>query len=276
MGTRVNKPVVLVFAGHDPSGGAGLQADIEALAAHGCHAATVVTALTVQDTHNVTAFEPMPAALIVAQTQALLADLPIAAVKIGMIGSPENAQAIAILLQTLQRRNGRHIPVVLDPVLVAGGGMALSSAALQHIMLTELLPLTTLLTPNSPESRALAPAADTLAACAQSLLANGCQHVLITGGHEPGPAIISHLYAAHQEMARHSWPRLPGEFHGSGCTLASSITALLAHGADIGNAVHTALAYTWQTLEHARTPGRGQAIPDRFFWAAGDHPSRTP
>lgn len=256
------KPVVVVFAGHDPTGGAGIQADIESIASLGCHAATIVTAMTVQDTHNVLSHQAVDATLIAAQAAVLLADMAPSAFKIGMIGSPENARAIA---EILQKNSG--IPVVLDPVLSAGGGNPLASAELQHIMKDMLFPLTSLITPNGPEARALAPDADTLPACAQALLANGCRHVLITGGHEPGTEVVSRLYAAHQEIARHAWPRLPGEFHGSGCTLASAVAALLAHGTDMASAVDEALAYTWHALGNARAPGRGQKIPDRFFQA---------
>lgn len=273
---QTEKPVVLVFAGHDPGGGAGVQADIETIAAHGCHAATVVTALTVQDTRNVLMFEAVSPTLVLAQARALIADMPVAAIKIGMMGSAANAHAIATLLQSVMHKKKRAIPVVLDPVLAAGGGTALADETLQQVLLREIFPLATIATPNGPEARQLAPEADTLAACAQALLDHGCGHVLITGGHEPGPDIISRLYAAHREIACHSQPRLPGEFHGSGCTLASAIAALLAHGADIGNAVDAALAWTWHALEQARRPGQGQAIPDRSFWAGGAHRTRTP
>lgn len=255
------KPVVVVFAGHDPSGGAGIQADIEAIASLGCHAATVITALTVQDTRNVSAFETVSPAMLIAQADTLLADITPAAFKIGMIGSAENARAIAAILKKHHR-----IPVVIDPVLAAGGGSALASSELLLALRDELFPLATLITPNSPEARALATDADTLAACAQALLAGGCAHVLITGGHEPGEEVTSRLYGGRGELSQHHWPRLPGEFHGSGCTLASAIAALLAQGADIGSAVDEALAYTWHALGNARTPGRGQKIPDRFFW----------
>lgn len=265
-----HKPVVVVFAGHDPTGGAGLQADIEAIASQGCHAVTVVTALTVQDTRNVTSFEAVGAAMILAQSRTLLSDITPAAFKVGMIGSAENAHAIAGIL-----RKHRDVPVVIDPVLAAGGGTALADEALKRALRNELFPLATLLTPNGPEARALAPEADTLAACAQELLAGGCRHVLVTGGHETGAEVIGVLYGAHREIARHAWPRLPGDFHGSGCTLASAIAALLAQGADIGSAVDEALAYTWHSLGNARMPGHGQAIPDRFFWTQRHRWQRT-
>lgn len=264
------KPVVVVFAGHDPTGGAGVQADAEAVASLGCHAATLVTALTVQDTRRVHAFRATDADLLATQAQALLADVAPAAFKIGMVGSTENAQAIAGVL-----RRYPGVPVVIDPVLAGGGGGELSDAGLQRALLETLLPLATLATPNGPEARRLAPTADTLAACAQQLLATGCAHVLITGGHEAGAEVVSRLYARHQQIAEHSWARLPGEFHGSGCTLASAVAALLAQGADMASAVDEALAYTWHALGNARRPGGGQSLPDRFFWTRQQRWQRT-
>lgn len=262
MNSTAPKPVVLVFAGHDPTGGAGVQADIETIAALGCHAATLVTALTVQDTRGATAFEPTSPALLRRQAETLLADLQPAAVKIGMIGSGDNAHEISRVLKRYPQ-----IPVVLDPVLAAGGGGALATDDLRRMLLTELLPLATVITPNSIEARALAPAADTLAACANALLATGCPHVLLTGGHETGPEVVCHLHSRDGATARHAWPRLAGEFHGSGCTLASALAARLAQGTPIATAVADALAYTWHALQNAQRPGRGQSIPDRFFRA---------
>lgn len=258
------KPVVVVFAGHDPTGGAGVQADIEAIVSFGAHAGTLITALTRQDTRDVAEFVPTPTALLVQQAELLLADMAPAAFKLGMVGSAENAVAIAGILR-------RHpgVPVVIDPVLAAGGGTALTDDSLLRALRESLFPLATLITPNGPEARRLAPEADTLAACAQELLTTGAAYVLVTGGHEPGPAVASRLHAMHRQIAEHDWPRLPGDFHGSGCTLASAIAALLAQGADVPSAVDEALAYTWHALGNARRPGRGQAIPDRLFWTRG-------
>jgi hydroxymethylpyrimidine/phosphomethylpyrimidine kinase len=255
------KPVVVVFAGHDPTGGAGIQADIEAVAAFGCHAATLVTALTVQDSRNVRAFSCTGADLLMQQARCLLADFTPAAFKIGMIGSSENARCIARVLEQYPQ-----VPVVLDPVLAAGGGSELAGDALLHTLRSELLPLATVMTPNGPEARRLVPSFTTPAACGAALNALGCRYVLVTGGHEPGEEIVSRLFASQREIATHAWPRLPGEFHGSGCTLASALAALLAQGADIASAVDDALAYTWHALGNARQPGNGQKIPDRYFW----------
>lgn len=262
-------PVVLVFSGLDPSGGAGMQADIEAVASMGCHAAPVITALTVQDTRNVARFEPVDSLLLIEQARAVLEDLPVGAIKIGMIGTVENAEAIHTLLVDYP-----DIPVVLDPVLAAAGGGSLAEADLVNALQTLLFPLTTVLTPNSEEARALAPAADTLDACAQELLSFGCELVLIKGAHEETPTVDNLLYGNLRKLEAFSWERLPHTYHGSGCTLSAAIAGLLAQGLEPFTAIHEAQEYTWESLKHGYRPGRGQHVPNRLFWAraAEDEP----
>ncbi len=143
-------PVVLVFSGHDPSGGAGVQADIEAIISQGVHPATVITALTVQDTVDVKRFVPTDPSLVIEQARAVLEDMPVQCIKIGMIGSVALVEVIHSILKDYP-----DIPVVLDPVLIAGGGGALANEDVAKAMINLLLPLTTILTPNAYESRAL-------------------------------------------------------------------------------------------------------------------------
>lgn len=263
-------PVVMTLAGNDPSGGAGIAADMETLVSLGCHPAPVITALTVQDTHNVQALLPVAPTHVLAQARAVLEDIPVAAFKVGVIGSADNAAALRALFAAHPT-----IPVVLDPVLAAGGGAELASAALIQAIQTLLLPLTTVLTPNSVEARRLAPEADTLAACAMALLARGCRYVLITGGHEAelSDEVFNTLYGNNRVLETWRWPRLPGSHHGSGCTLASAIAALLAQGhapyseESIGSAIHRAQHYVWQALQASYRVGGGQQIPNRLFWA---------
>ena len=147
-------PIVMTFSGHDPSGGAGIQADIETLSSQGCLATPIITALTVQDSRNVTEFKPIEAGHITSQARAVLGDMPVAAFKIGMIGSADNAQAIHSILQDYP-----DTPLVLDPVLASGGGTQLGDEQLRHAIRDLLLPHTTVLTPNSVEARLLAPEA---------------------------------------------------------------------------------------------------------------------
>lgn len=258
-------PVVLVFAGSDPSGGAGIQADIETIASLGCRAAPVITAVTVQDTAGVKQFTAVDPDLVIAQARAVLADMPVAAFKVGMIGSAVNASAIASIVQDYL-----DIPLVVDPVLASGRGDALADDALADALITLLFPQATLITPNSVEARRLASAGDTLDACAQELLATGCEFVLITGTHENTPAVENRLYGNLRLLESFTWERLPGSFHGSGCTLASACAATLAHGFEMVNAVHEAQEFTWNTLKHALRLGMGQALPDRFYWTRDD------
>lgn len=258
-------PVVLVFAGLDPTGGAGLSADIEAIISQGCHAAPIATALTVQDTRNVIGVGQVDALLVVEQARALLEDMNIAAIKIGMLGSAAMVEAIHTLLREVS-----NIPVVLDPVLRAGGGTELANDELIEAMRGLLIPQTTVLTPNSPEARALALGADNLHACALSLLEQGSEYVLVTGTHEPTAEVENLLFGGHRLLDTYTWPRLPETYHGSGCTLASAIAGLLAQGHEPMTAIHQAQDYTWQTLEQAYRLGRGQMIPNRLFWSGGE------
>ncbi len=258
-------PVVMTFGGSDPTGGAGLQADIEALASMGCHAATIVTAITVQDTQDVKSYAPLDAELIIEQARAVLEDMPVAAFKIGMLGSVEAVEAIHTLLQDYP-----EIPVVLDPVLSSGRGTELADEDVPAAMESLLLPLTTVLTPNSLEARTLAHGADSLDACAMALLESGCEFVLITGTHENTPKVVNSLYSNHRLLETFTWDRLPGSFHGSGCTLAASIAGLLAQGLEPFSAIHEAQQYTWETLNNSYRVGMGQSLPNRLFWARGD------
>lgn len=276
----LSPPVVLVFAGTDPTGGAGLQADILTLASLGCHPISVVTAVTVQDTIGVDDYLPMDPEWIVDQARGVLEDMPVAAIKIGMIGSVEAVAAIAEVVSDYP-----DIPLVLDPVLSSGRGDPLANEELMAALIDLLLPQTTVLTPNSIEARRLAEgvgdddddeletdseAAPDLADCARELIDLGCEFVLITGAHEQGAQVVNTLYDIRGVMDRQKWERLPGSYHGSGCTLASALAGFLALGQDVAEAAKEAQAYTWQTLKHAYRPGMGQFIPDRMYWVHGD------
>lgn len=252
-------PVVLVFAGHDPCGGAGLCADIQAISSLGAHPAPVVTTITAQNTQTVRFSEPVDSTLVYEQVNTLLVDMSIQAIKIGLIGSIENGCVIRDLIKMRP-----EIPVILDPVINAGAGQNLTDPALQHFIQQELLPRTTVLTPNSLEADRLAPYSQSRAQCAEKLLSLGIKHLLITGGHDDSAQIINHYYNALGEYTRFRWPRLEGEFHGSGCTLASSIAAFMAQGYCALQAISDAQSYTWSSLKHAQAIGRGQLIPNRL------------
>ncbi len=257
-------PAVLCFAATDPTGGAGLQADLLTLASLGCLPLSVVTAVTAQDTRGVASLLALEPEWIARQARIVLADIAVAAFKIGVLGSARNAEAIA---QLLAAHPGT--PVVLDPVLASGRGDALANDEVLQVMRTQLLPRTTLATPNSLEARRLsgAGAGADLAQCAGELLGLGCKYVLVTGTHEPGTQVINTLYGAGSKPREEAWPRLPGEYHGSGCTLASALAALLAKGLDVPAATRAAQEYTWKALQAGFAPGRGQRLPNRFFGA---------
>ena len=265
-------PIVLVFAASDPTGGAGLQADILTLASLGCHPLSVVTAITVQDTAGVEGVLPIEAEWVADQARALLEDMPVAAFKLGMLGSVETIAAIAEVISDYP-----GIPVVLDPVLASGRGDQFADEEMIEAMIGLLLPQTTVLTPNSLEARRLVqqvgdPGEDPhrepdLAGCAHRLIDAGCEYVLVTGTHEGTPQVINTLYGSHGTVRTDRWDRLPGSYHGSGCTLASAIAAHLASGVDVAEAVLGAQEYTWRTLAAGFRPGMGQFIPDRLFWS---------
>ncbi|WP_455205596.1 bifunctional hydroxymethylpyrimidine kinase/phosphomethylpyrimidine kinase [Kaarinaea lacus] len=258
-------PAVMVFAGTDPSGGAGMQADIETLVSMGCHATPIITAVTVQDSVDVYRYQAMEASLVVEQARAIFEDIPVSAIKIGMLGSVEIIEVIHTLLVDYP-----HLPVVLDPVMAAGGGGVLADDDIMDAMVNLLFPLTTVLTPNSEEARAFAPEADSLDACAQELLEHGCEFVLITGTHENTPTVINSLYAERQLLETYQWERLTASYHGSGCTLAVAIAGLLSQGLDPMSAVREAQEYTWEALKNGYRIGMGQHIPNRLFWAHGE------
>ncbi len=251
-------PVVLVFAGLDPSGGAGIQADIEAIAANGGHAAPIITCLTVQDTRNVYHLEPLKPDFIRQQAEVIAADMPIAAIKIGLLGSAAMVDSVSAFLRDLNR----NIPVVCDPVLAAGGGQALATQTLMQTMRDTLLPQVSLLTPNSLEARRLSQCED-LAQAAQQLCSVGCDHCLITGTHEKSTHVVHRCYDAQGCIHEQSWPRLSGEYHGSGCTLAASLAAQLAQSQHLKTALQAAQDYTWHSLQRGFQAGQGQRLPRR-------------
>ena len=249
-------PAVLAFSASDPTSGAGMQADILAIAGMGAHPLCAMTALTVQDTHGVYRVQPVDAALVAEQARRVLGDIPAAAFKLGVLGSAANARAVAAVLA-----EHRDVPVVLDPVLASARGDALGAEG----MLEELLPMATLVTPNSIEARRLAPGFSSLEDCARAITGRGCRYVLVTGTHEPTDEVANRLYDARGEVRADCWPRLPGSYHGSGCTLASAIASALALGASVADAVRKGQEFTWQSLASGYRPGGGQQVPNRFF-----------
>ncbi|MCO8088667.1 hydroxymethylpyrimidine/phosphomethylpyrimidine kinase [Acinetobacter indicus] len=254
------RPTVLCFSGLDPSGGAGLQADIEAIGQSGAHAAIACTALTVQNSQQVFGFEATSKTLLLAQANAVVNDLPIRCVKSGMLGTTDNIAALADFL-----REHPDYYYVLDPVLVANSGGSLGDQATLVKAFVELIPLATLLTPNTVELRALT-GEDDLELATQKLFAMGAKAVLVKGGHEDTPDHIRNaLYIDGELISETRCPRLEGEYHGSGCSLASFIAGRLARGDELQAAVNHAETWLFGVLKQAESPvPNGQKIPKRF------------
>ena len=261
----------MTFAATDPSSGAGLQADILTLASIGCHPLSVVTAITVQDTLGVDNVMVMDADWVNEQARTILEDMQVSAFKIGMLGSVENIAVIAEIMADYP-----DTPLLIDPILSSGRGDELANEEMQAAMIDLLFPQATLITPNSLEARRLASIEDedsddfeniSLDKSARQLLEMGCEYVLITGTHERTSEVINTLYGEKGRIKAYNWERLPGSYHGSGCTLTSAIAACIAHGLTMEEAIEEAQEYTWQTLKAGFRPGMGQYIPDRMFWA---------
>lgn len=271
-------PLVLTFAATDPSGGAGLQADILTIASIGCHPLAVTAAITVQDSARVNGILACEAEWIDDQARTILEDMQVAAFKLGLLGSVENIAVIAEIVADYP-----DIPLVIDPILASGHGDELTNEDMQDAMVELLFPQATLITPNSLEARRLAFAEDsdeaddaTLDACAFSLRDMGCEYVLITGTHERTADVVNTLYGPDNQARSWSWERLSGSYHGSGCTLSAAIAACMAHGLTVEEAVAEAQEYTWQTLKAGFRPGMGQYIPDRLFWVRKEDADNTP
>ncbi|MGB5253574.1 MAG: bifunctional hydroxymethylpyrimidine kinase/phosphomethylpyrimidine kinase [Sedimenticolaceae bacterium] len=254
----INCPRILCIGGLDPTGGAGVQADIETVAALGGQAMTLVTALTVQDSRDIQAIYPTPIGFFKDQLDVLMRDIRPDAVKIGLIGSIELVPLLNGLLQAFEG------PVVIDPVLAAGGGYDLDRGEIAALIANQLLQSTTLITPNRAEARRLSGQRDVTGA-AQALLQAGVGAVLITGADEAsGNLVENQLFTADGRVEAFDWPRLAQQYHGSGCTLASACATQLALGDDLRDAALAAQRFAWHALERGAPAGAGQWLPRRL------------
>jgi len=244
---------VLVIAGSDSGGGAGIQADIKTVTALGGYAATAVTAITVQNTLGVTGVHAIPTDIVLAQARAVLDDIGADAIKTGMLGSAEIVEAVADVLA------GAGVPAVIDPVMIAKGGASLLADSALAAVRARLVPVAALLTPNAPEAATLTGLAvattDDLRRAADALLAMGARAVLMKGGHVPGETVTDLLVTPDSETS-FSGPRMDTRHtHGTGCTLASAVAAGLAQGQRLETAVAQAWAYVAEAIR--RAPGFG-------------------
>ncbi len=247
---------VLVIAGSDSGGGAGIQADIKTITALGAFAATAVTALTAQNTLGVHGMMPVPTAFIRQQIEVVLSDIGADVIKIGMLGDIAAIDAVSDALQSL----APNVPVVVDPVMVAKGGHALLATQAIHGLRQRLLPLATLITPNLPEAEALTGLTvrtkAEMHAAATQLLTMGARAVLLKGGHMASDTVVD-LLASHTGIEAFAAPRIQTmHTHGTGCTTASAVAAGLAQGLDLRDAVIRARLYVRAAISSA--PGLGQ------------------
>lgn len=257
-------PVVLVLAGHDPTGGAGLVADAESIAACGGWPLTIPTALTVQSTRDVLRVIPCAPEGIRDMAWALLDEFDVAAIKVGLVADEPILDAIVDVVRACP-----GIPLVVDPVLRAGGGASLATTALIDSFRRRLLPLTDILTPNRDELARLAgdQGQDDVERVV-TLMSLGCQGVLITAtdtppAGTPEDSVVHTLHMPDTSRQWH-WPRLNATYHGSGCTLASALATRLAVGESMVTACEQAQRFTWESLRHGWQPGTGQALPRRW------------
>ncbi|HVC18951.1 MAG TPA: bifunctional hydroxymethylpyrimidine kinase/phosphomethylpyrimidine kinase [Vicinamibacterales bacterium] len=256
-------PIALTIAGSDPTGGAGLQADLKTFAAHGVYGLAVVTAVTVQNTLGVDDAFAVTADRVTAQVEALAGDFAIDAVKIGMLANGAIVEAVAALIATLDPPN-----VVLDPVLASAGGRPLLDADGILTMVRELLPRTLVVTPNVPEAETLASvrirSVDDMKTAAERIHRLGARAVVIKGGHLPGARLVNVLFDGRRAIEI-AGPRVDGSAHGTGCAFSAALAAGLAHGRALAEAVEAAGHYVAGALRHRLPLGHGAPLLDHFW-----------
>ena len=255
----------MTFSATDPTGGAGLQADILTISSLGCHPVSIATGFTVQDTIGVNKLISTDSELVNEQARLILEDMEVGIFKLGILGSKENISVVAEIISDYP-----DIPLIIDPVLASGRGDEFTDIEARNMMMELLFPKSLLITPNSLEARRLVGNEEEIEdlpieVCANRLKEIGCENILITGPHESTEKVINTLYSSSNQIIPYHWDRLPGIYHGSGCTLTSAISAYYALGLSIGEAIEEAQYFTWQTLNNGFKPGKGQLIPNRFF-----------
>lgn len=250
---------VLCLGGLDPSGGAGIQADIEAVAATGAHALTLATCLTVQNSQQTLAMQVVDADLIQQQLECLQTDMPIHACKIGVLPNAETASIVAAFLSQLD-----DIPVVFDPVMRATVGIHFAEQESWQAIQQELLPQVTICTPNQAELAGLSRLDTTPSRQAEQLFEYGLDALLVTAADEDTIDVQNTLYRPGSDPIEYVWPRLKAHYHGSGCTLSSALASRLAQGEDLVDAVQQAQNYVQYSLKCGQALGQGQHIPHRI------------
>jgi hydroxymethylpyrimidine/phosphomethylpyrimidine kinase len=261
-------PLILTFGATDPVGAIGIQADLASFAAMGCHGLSVVTSLLIGDTARVEDTQVIEADWVADQARVVLEDMPVAAFKVGAVGSIENVSVIAEIMSDYP-----DVPLILDPFLSSLPDLGPDGEDLLVAIRELLIPQTTLLLVSAVELSRLAETwrepsdDDTMAIDAMRLIDMGCEQVFVTGTPGDVHEIANVLFDESGMLRNDTWQRLPGSFNGAGSTLSATIAAMLANGVDVPEAVFEAQEFTHAALSHAHRLGMGKLTPDRYFWA---------
>lgn len=261
-------PLILTFGVSDPVGAIGIQADLASFAAMGCHGASVITSILIGDTARIEDMQHIETDWIMDQARMVLEDMPVAAFKVGALGTVENISMIAEIASDYP-----DIPLILDPFISALPDQGMENEDMLLAMRELLLPQTTLFLASATELNLLAETwreasgADLLAADAREIDELGCQYLFLTGTPCKLGDVANTLYSAAGVIRHDVWPRLPGAFSGAGSTLSAAIAAMLANGLEVPEAALEAQEFTMAALSHAQRIGMGKLLPDRYFWA---------
>jgi hydroxymethylpyrimidine/phosphomethylpyrimidine kinase len=261
-------PVVLSFGSSDPLGAIGVQADLASFAAMNCYGLTVITAILVGDTTQVTDVEAVDADMVIDQARTILEDVPVAAFKLGTIGSVENVSAIAEIVSDYP-----EVPLIFDPFSSSIPDQGQDSDDICLAISELIIPQTTLLVASAMEISRFAEiwrepsSEDILASDVQQLLGSGCEYVLVTRISTGNTDIVNCLFNQSGMVRQNRWSRFSGSFIGAGSTLSAALAALVANGVDFPEAFLEAQEFTHAALTHAQRFGMGKLIPDRYFWA---------
>ena len=267
MRDALSPPKVMTFSATDPTGGAGLQADVLTLASMYCHPISVSTAISIQDTKGVESLIALDSQQVKEQALTALNDIDVAIFKIGLLGSVDNIKTVSDILSLYP-----DTPVIIDPIITSGRGDILMNDVMKQEMINLLFPKATLITPNSIEAKKLVCKENeniqdlSIQETVRRLFNLGCENILITGGHEQTKSVINTLYMNDGDIVPFETERFFGQYHGSGCTLSAAVAGFCAQEYPLREAVYEAVSFTSLALKNAFKIGNGQLIPDRFHW----------
>ena len=257
-------PVVLTFGVNDPCGSAGIHADIETLGAMGCHCAPIITGITSQDTAKLYQNIPCPSQMVMEQARKVLEDMSVVAIKIGPLSSTSNIRALHAIL-----KNYPNLPIICDLAFSSMNTAQIPMQEIQEALAALILPHVKICILDPQEAKAMAPEADSLDACAQHIMGQGANYVLITRGQYKNSRLINNFYGNYRHIENFSFEKLNADFKGAGTTLSAAIAGLVAQGLDIYSAVFKALQFTTECLKNGYRLGMGRHVPNRLFWARG-------